>query len=163
VGATLNSIGIPMPVLTQMAIAMGSGGLLGTLIANKVAVTDLPQLVALFHSFVGLAAVFSSVAAYIADFQHFQNDPQGAVHLVSIFLGTFIGAITFTGSLVAFGKLHGLLKSNALSLPGKHLINLSMFGASMASMYIYMSNPTLAVGLSCLGAATLLSGALGIN
>jgi NAD(P) transhydrogenase len=95
------------------------GAAIGTAISRKVAVTDLPQLVAAFHSFVGLAAVFTSAASYLVDYAHFATDPLGTMHQVAIFLGTWLGGVTFTGSLVAFGKLQGLLDSKPLELPGK--------------------------------------------
>jgi NAD(P) transhydrogenase len=70
-------------------------------------VTDLPQMVALFHSLVGAAAVITCVANYIHEFPHFATDPSAGVTKTVAYLGTFIGGVTFTGSLIAFGKLQG--------------------------------------------------------
>ena len=79
---------------------------------------DLPQLVAAFHSLVGVAAVLTCVATYIDHFPTFATDPAATMIKSAIFLGTYIGGVTFTGSLVAYGKLQGLLNSAPLMLPG---------------------------------------------
>lgn len=84
-----------------------SGGAIGLGIAKRIEVTDLPQLVAAFHSFVGLAAVLTCFAHYIHHFPEFAHDPAATMVKTSLFLGTFIGGVTFTGSLIAFGKLQG--------------------------------------------------------
>ena len=75
--------------------------------AKKIEVTDLPQMVALFHSLVGAAAVLTCIANFIFEQPHFATDPAANVVKASLFLGTYIGGVTFTGSLVAFGKLQG--------------------------------------------------------
>ncbi len=81
----------------------------------------------------------------------FATDPAGNVHKTAIYAGTFIGGITFTGSLTAFGKLQGLLKSNALDLPGKNLYNISMGLASLAAGGVFMTSPDLMTGVAMLG------------
>lgn len=93
------------------------GGTIGGTVAARVAITDLPQLVACFHSFVGLAAVLTSLGNYIHVFPHLASDPAALVHKLSIFFGIFSGGITFTGSLIAFAKLQGLLDSKPSMLP----------------------------------------------
>ena len=75
--------------------------------AKKIEVTDLPQMVALFHSLVGAAAVITCIANYIVEQPHFDTNPAMNVLKTVMFLGTYIGGVTFTGSLVAFGKLQG--------------------------------------------------------
>lgn len=103
-------------------LAMIIGGTLGVYKAKKVEMTEMPELIAMLHSFVGLAAVLVGVNSFI--------DPQGvtpdmlSIHLVEVFLGVFIGAVTFTGSLVAWGKLNGKINSSPLMIPGKHILNL---------------------------------------
>ena len=83
------------------------GGLIGVVMAKRIEVTDLPQMVALFHSLVGAAAVITCMANYMVEFPHFATDPSaGMIQIVSL-LGTLIGGVTFTGSLIAFGKLQG--------------------------------------------------------
>jgi len=162
--ATLGSLPFASSsVLTQIAVASAFGGLIGLRVARRVSPTQLPQLVAAFHSFVGLAAVLSSFASYMVEYGHLAADPSSTIQQIAIFLGTFIGGITFTGSLVAFGKLQGSISGRALNLPGKNMLNVMMSGATFAALGFYMTNPTLAVGLACLGASTILSGALGAH
>ncbi|MDP3936284.1 MAG: NAD(P)(+) transhydrogenase (Re/Si-specific) subunit beta, partial [Alphaproteobacteria bacterium] len=99
------------------------GGAIGTFIARGIQMTSLPQLVAAFHSLVGLAAVFVAYAAYQAP-EAYKIGTIGSIYrssLIEMVLGTIIGAITFTGSIVAFGKLQGLIKGKPLSFAGQHL------------------------------------------
>ena len=84
-----------------------AGGTIGTVMAKRMEVTDLPQMVALFHSLVGAAAVITCIANFLAEHPHFLDNPAANVIKASSFLGTYIGGVTFTGSLVAFGKLQG--------------------------------------------------------
>jgi NAD(P) transhydrogenase len=114
-------------LLMQAAGALGVGGFLGLAIAAKCAITDLPQLVAAFHSLVGLAATVTSMAAYATHPGH-----TGAAHLGATWFGVFIGAITFTGSVVAFAKLKGIVPSKEVSLPLKNVFNVSAFAGSIA-------------------------------
>ncbi len=104
-------------------LAMVIGGAIGIYYAKRVEMTEMPELVAMLHSFVGLAAVLVGFNTYI------DHPPlTGAmlnIHLVEIFLGVFIGAVTFTGSIVAFGKLRGVISSKALALPHRHKLNLA--------------------------------------
>lgn len=98
------------------------GALIGTRLAIKVEMTEMPELVAILHSFVGLAAVLVGFNSYFA-----HGEMSGVmlnIHNVEIFLGIFIGSVTFTGSVVAFGKLRGIVNSAALMLPHRHKLNL---------------------------------------
>ncbi|HCI02120.1 MAG TPA: Re/Si-specific NAD(P)(+) transhydrogenase subunit beta [Oceanospirillaceae bacterium] len=107
--------------LTYILIAMLIGGAIGIYLAKRVEMTEMPELVAMLHSFVGLAAVFVGINSYL---DHPTLDPvMQNIHLVEVFLGVFIGAVTFTGSIVAFGKLRGLMASKALNLPHRHKLN----------------------------------------
>lgn len=162
-GATMGALAPSHDVLTQMAAMMGVGGTIGAIISSRIAVSDLPQLVAAFHSFVGLAAVLTAIAKYLADVDLFADDPAGNVHKAAIFLGTFIGGVTFTGSLVAFGKLHGLLDSRALSLPGKNLLNIGMALANVGAMGWFMATDSAAVGIPMLGTTAALSSIMGVH
>jgi NAD(P) transhydrogenase subunit beta len=117
--------------------AMAAGGLIGTRLALKVEMTQMPELVAMLHSFVGLAAV-------LVGFNSFLEHPvlpaaETNIHLTEVFLGVFIGAVTFTGSIVAFGKLRGLLSSKPLMIPHRHLINLLILVASAVLMAYFLS------------------------
>jgi len=103
-------------------IAMLIGGSIGLYLAKKVEMTQMPELIAILHSFVGLAAVlvgYNSYSDHNAMFGALLN-----IHLVEVYLGVFIGSVTFTGSIVAFGKLRGFLPSKALVLPHRHKMNL---------------------------------------
>jgi NAD(P) transhydrogenase subunit beta len=97
------------------------GAVIGTVIALKIKMTAMPQLVALLHSFVGLTAVLVAVGTYYDRAVLGSPDP---VLMTELFIGAFIGAITFTGSLVAFGKLQALLSSKPLVFKGQHQVNL---------------------------------------
>lgn len=117
------------------------GGIIGTFIAQAIQMTALPQLVAAFHSLVGLAAVFVAYAAYQSP-EAYKIGTFGDIYrssLVEMTLGTIIGAITFTGSLVAFGKLQGLIKGKPLSFAGQHLLNAGLGGAIflMALFFVF--------------------------
>ena len=143
------------PVLTQMLATLGAGALIGAGIARRVPMTDLPQLTALFHSFVGLAAVATSVSAYLV------NTHGDSIHNSSIFLGTLIGGVTFTGSLVAFAKLHGLQGSSPTALPMKNFINAAVVAANIGLMGLFLSTGDPTIGMACLAATTLSSFFLG--
>jgi len=101
------------------------GAVAGTIVAQRVEMTEMPQLVAALHSFVGLAAVFIGINSALVP-------PEGlsgaeiVIHDVEIVLGVFIGAITFTGSIIAYGKLAGSIDGKALTLPHRHLLNIGM-------------------------------------
>ncbi|MBW1212398.1 Re/Si-specific NAD(P)(+) transhydrogenase subunit beta [Pantoea allii] len=104
-------------------LAMIIGGAIGIRLAKRVEMTEMPELVAILHSFVGLAAVLVGINSYI---DHAPGLPavMENIHLSEVFIGIFIGAVTFTGSLVAFGKLCGKLSSRPLMLPHRHKLNL---------------------------------------
>ena len=113
-------------VVALIVIGMGIGGGAGAVIARKVPMTAMPQLVAAFHSLVGLAAVFVAAGALYAP-QAFGIGEPGAMHassLVEMSLGVAIGAITFSGSVIAFAKLDGRMSGRPIMLPGRHAINL---------------------------------------
>lgn len=118
-------------------VAMAIGAAIGIFYAKKVEMTEMPELVAILHSFVGMAAVLVGYNSYID-----HGELTGAllnIHLVEVFLGVFIGAVTFTGSLVAFGKLRGVISSSALQLPHRHKLNLLALVASAALLYYFVS------------------------
>ena len=109
-------------IFSLIAISVLAGGTIGLVIAKKVHMTKMPELVALMHSFVGLAAMliaFASIYNYTNTYSTTQR--------VELFLGSFIGAITFTASLVAFGKLSGKFITKTIIFKGQHLLNLTIF------------------------------------
>ncbi|MBD3947870.1 Re/Si-specific NAD(P)(+) transhydrogenase subunit beta [Nocardioides ganghwensis] len=118
------SLGVAVLVVAAM---MGIGAVIGAWRARTVEMTGMPELVALLHSFVGLAAVLVGLNSYL---QH--GAGHDTVHDVEVFIGVFIGAITFTGSIVANLKLSARMKSAPLTLPGRHWLNLAIIVASVA-------------------------------
>ncbi len=113
-------------IIPMMVIGAG----IGTVVAQRVEMTGMPQLVAALHSFVGLAAVFIGINSEIAppaDLSVVEKN----IHAVEVFLGVFIGAITFTGSIIAYGKLAGSIDGKPLTLPNRHALNLGMLVACL--------------------------------
>ena len=121
-----------------LAVTLAIGAVVGAIVAQRVEMTGMPQLVAALHSFVGLAAVFIGINSALVPPEGMARAEQ-IIHEVEIFLGVFIGAITFTGSIIAYGKLAGRLDGKALILPGRHLLNLVMLGASIALMIMFLA------------------------
>ena len=144
IGATLlaftpTSYGL---VLGIMAI----GGAAGSTLAARVEMTAMPQLVAILHSFVGLAAVLVGFASFLEPAGHFSG-AEKIVHDIEVFLGVLIGAVTFTGSVAAFGKLQGILSSRPLTLPGRHLINLAIGIACIWLGILFVGADSLGAGI----------------
>ena len=138
------------------------GALIGVFVASKVEMTQMPQLVAILHSFVGLAAVLVGVASFLDPGAHFEG-AEKTIHEVEIFLGVFIGAITFTGSIVAFGKLQGTISGKPLTLPARHWLNLIAILASIWMGYVFLAAPTTDAGLMPLLVMTAIALLLGIH
>ena len=113
-----------------IAVTMGVGAVIGIVVARRVVMTAMPQLVAMLHSFVGLAAVLVGFASYLdPSVQH--HGVERTIHEVEIYLGVLIGAVTFTGSVVAFGKLQGIVTSRPMLLPARHWLNLGLLLVSL--------------------------------
>ena len=110
---------------------MIGGAIIGAVLAKRVEMTSMPELVAILHSFVGLAAVLVGVVSFIDPRDIELTGTNKLIHEIEILLGVFIGGVTFTGSVVAFGKLRGSLSGKPMLLPGRHLLNLGMLGASI--------------------------------
>lgn len=163
VAATLGALKPSPELMAQMSAAMAVGGTAGLAIAKRIQITDLPQLVAAFHSLVGLAAVLTCVAEYMVEYPHFATDPAANLTKIVAYLGTYIGGITFSGSLVAYGKLQGLLNSAPLMLPARHALNASLMAASVGGMIPYMLDPSYTTGLTCLGSVSALSAVMGVT
>jgi NAD(P) transhydrogenase subunit beta len=118
---------------------LAGGAYAGIYVAKKVEMTEMPQLVAALHSFVGLAAVFIGLNSDIVG-THDMTSAEIVIHEIEIFLGVFIGAVTFTGSIVAYGKLAGSIKSAALILPGRNMLNLAAAVLSFVLLIMYMNH-----------------------
>ena len=124
---TLLAQGVQNYVLIIGAIAVG--GTIGGVIARRIAMTSMPELVAAMHSLVGLAAVLIAVAAYLDPAEYgiaVTNGSISTISLIEMVVGAFIGAITFTGSIIAFGKLQGSISSAPLAFPGQHFLNAAL-------------------------------------
>ena len=135
-------------------LAIIIGGAVGIYLAKKVEMTQMPELVALLHSFVGLAAVLVGFNSFLDPQQFFQHTNvkvhnlveivalhnEFIIHLVEIYVGVFIGAVTFSGSIVAFGKLNGRISSKPLSLPFKHYLNLGAIVFCIILMIIFLDS-----------------------
>ncbi|MFA0502041.1 NAD(P)(+) transhydrogenase (Re/Si-specific) subunit beta, partial [Vibrio sp. 10N.222.46.A1] len=129
--------------IVWIIIAMVIGGGIGIHYARKVEMTEMPELVAILHSFVGMAAVLVGYNSYIDPPATVSINPadihaEHVIHLVEVFLGVFIGAVTFTGSIVAFGKLRGVISSSALNIPHKHKWNLAAIVVSTLLMIMFV-------------------------
>ena len=130
--------------LPEIGIAIAIGGLAGFTIARKIAMTDMPQLVAGFHSLVGLAAVLVALAAFLDPPAFGIADAAGQIMVVSrieLALGAAIGAITFSGSVIAFAKLNGNMSGTPILLPARHLINLGTLGGIIILTGLYAVSP----------------------
>ncbi|WP_371377464.1 Re/Si-specific NAD(P)(+) transhydrogenase subunit beta [Thalassotalea aquiviva] len=120
-------------------VCMAVGALIGLRLAKKVAMTEMPELVAILHSFVGLAAVLVGYNSHL-EHETVMIGADLAIHNVEVFLGVFIGAVTFTGSVVAFGKLKGIINTSALMLPHRHKLNLLAGVVSFALMVVFVQD-----------------------
>jgi NAD(P) transhydrogenase subunit beta len=118
--------------LPEILVAIGIGAAIGIMTARRIAMTDMPQLVAAFHSLVGMAAVLVAAAAFLNPQAFGIADADGAIHVqsrIEMGLGIAIGAITFSGSVIAFLKLNGNMSGKPIILPARHVINLGTLAA----------------------------------
>ncbi len=156
VGATVISAQVGFSIVLAGMLALGA--VLGAVLARRVEMTAMPQLVAALHSFVGLAAVFIGLDSDLTPHE-FVSAAERNIHEAEIFLGVFIGAVTFTGSIIAYGKLSGRIGGRALVLPGRHAYNIVMVVAAVGLMGLYMQH----AGSWTLYAMTLIACVLGIH
>ena len=138
------------------------GAMAGLFIAQKVVMTQMPQLVAILHSFVGLAAVLVGFAGYLEPLT-FTSGSEHTIKLVEIYIGIFVGAVTFTGSVIACGKLHGNISSSPVMLPGRHLLNIAIIVASIVLCGFFLSTESTAWGVIILLIMTALALLLGVH
>lgn len=136
---TIVSIELDVESMAYILVAVLIGAIIGILLAKRVEMTEMPELIAALHSFVGLAAVFVGYNSFIELLSdHSFVGSMLIIHLTEIFLGIFIGAVTFTGSIIAFGKLHGKIRSNPLILPYKDLLNIGLVLVSAVLMFLFI-------------------------
>jgi NAD(P) transhydrogenase subunit beta len=147
--AVQDSVGI-------LAGAIAIGAIVGALLAGRVAMTSMPELVAILHSFVGAAAVLVGIASFLEP-----EKTGGVAHEVEVFAGVLIGAVTFTGSVVAFFKLRGTIGSKPLLLPGRHALNAIAIASCIALGVVFVRGGPDA--LQWLLAMTAIASLLGIH
>jgi NAD(P) transhydrogenase subunit beta len=160
IGLASRSISTVGLVLLVVAVVIGAA--IGLWRARRVEMTGMPELIAILHSFVGLAAVLVGWNGYLSVEGNAGDQTEVAgnllgIHSAEVVIGVFIGAVTFTGSIVAFLKLSGRIKSNPLMLPGHNLINLGALGAFAVLTVVFVIEP----GLVLLAVVTLIALALG--
>jgi len=122
-------------ITANIAILVGGlviGGSIGLVLAKRVQMTEMPELVAILHSLVGMAAVLVGFANFMDPISHFAG-VELTIHDIETYLGILIGAVTFSGSVIAFGKLSGKIGGNPLLVPGRHWFNL---GLLIATIYV---------------------------
>ena len=132
--ADMHLTGASIASFEQVALLAGSGSGVGAILASGVGPTELPQTVAAYHSLVGMAAMAGAVGEYLANSGTLDNGT-----LAAVYMATFIGGITATGSMIAYGKLAGMLKPTALSLPGRDQLNLGMLTVCVAGLVLFLS------------------------
>jgi H+-translocating NAD(P) transhydrogenase subunit beta len=159
--ATLLDPRVAWSGLPMVGGAVLVGGALGAVLAARVAMTAMPELVALLHSFVGLAAVLVGLSTFLAPGHELAGVEQ-VVHDVEIFLDVGIGAITFTGSVVAWAKLSGRLSGRPLLLPGRHLLN-AVAAIGCVLLVVPFTMDTGGSGLPWLLAVTAITSLLGVH
>ena len=137
--ATVLGQGVEGHAYIIAAVAIAS--IIGILLARKVEMTSMPQLVAILHSFVGLAAVLVGFGSYLDPKTHALSSTEHTIHLVEVFIGVFIGAITFTGSIIAWGKLEGKIRSKPLLYPGRHAVNIILLVACIIMGVLFTMAP----------------------
>jgi H+-translocating NAD(P) transhydrogenase subunit beta len=154
--AAMNTGGLPL-----LAGALAPGLIIGAIVASRVQMTSMPELVAILHSFVGLAAVLVGFATYLGP--HKMEAAEKNLHTAEVFIGVCIGSITFTGSVIAFLKLRGSISGKPLMLPARHMINIIMLLITIGLGVAFFMSPTEQTGQWPLLIATVLTGILGIH
>ncbi|MFZ1286412.1 MAG: Re/Si-specific NAD(P)(+) transhydrogenase subunit beta, partial [Candidatus Phosphoribacter sp.] len=124
-----------LDALALIVVAMAIGAAIGVTVARKVEMTGMPELIAMLHSFVGLAAVL------VGWNSSYESAPYPAIHDVEVFVGVFIGAVTLTGSIVAYLKLSAKIKSAPMILPGRHILNLGIIASFVVMTIAYVLVP----------------------
>ena len=154
-GAQVTSYGV-------VAVCMLIGAVVGIIVASRVQMTAMPELVAILHSLVGLAAVLVGFCNYL-DTGHPLTGVEKTIHEVEIYLGVLIGAVTFTGSVIAFGKLSARIGSKPLTLPARHWLNLGLgiICVWLGFVFVGAENPN--VGLIALIIMTLIAFIYGVH
>jgi NAD(P) transhydrogenase subunit beta len=138
------------------------GGTIGVILAKRVQMTQMPELVAILHSLVGLAAVFVGFATFTDPDMHFEG-VEKTIHDIEIYIGILIGAVTFSGSVIAFGKLSGKIGGNPLILPARHWLNLGLLLVSIWLGAQFVEKSVAGEGMTELLLMTTIALAFGIH
>ncbi|MBA3024311.1 MAG: Re/Si-specific NAD(P)(+) transhydrogenase subunit beta [Gammaproteobacteria bacterium] len=162
--ATVFGPRVTMEGLPWIIGAMVVGGSIGLYAARKVQMTQMPELVALMHSLVGLAACLVGYANYIDPMASLNlSHAEKAIHEIEVYVGILIGAVTFAGSLIAFGKLAGKIGGKPLLLPGRHFLNLIGLLVVIAFGYQFLHAETIDAGMFALAVMTVIALLFGIH
>ncbi len=145
-----------------VVLAMAGGGSVGIYVARKVQMTEMPELVAILHSLVGMAAVLIGFANYLDPTAAFEGAAK-TVHEVEIYLGILIGAVTFTGSVVAYGKLCGKISGKPVLLPARHWLNLGLLILAVLLGKWFLNVESIGIGLIPLILMTIIAFAFGVH
>ena len=156
------AVGMKAGGLPVLAATLVPGLVIGAILASRVQMTSMPQLVAALHSFVGLAAVLVGFATYLGP-QPQMTSGEHNLHIAEIIIGVCIGSVTFTGSVVAFLKLQGTVGGKPLMLPGRHLINIVMLLVTIGLGIAFFMSPTPSAGQWPLLIATIVTAVLGVH
>ncbi|MCC2633737.1 MAG: pntB, partial [Ramlibacter sp.] len=143
--------------------ALVVGGAVGLVAAKKVQMTQMPELVALMHSLVGLAACLVGFASYVDTSTVFPTVAEKSIHEMEIYIGILIGAVTFSGSIVAFGKLSGKIGGKPLLLPGRHLLNLAGLLIVIYFGWAFLQAETISAGMLPLVIMTVIALLFGVH
>ena len=155
-------VGVVTTHLPLLVGALAGGGLIGLVVARRVQMTQMPELVAILHSLVGLAAVLVGFASFLGHGGALAG-AEKTIHDVETYLGILIGGMTFSGSVLAFGKLSGRISGQPLLLPARHWLNLAMVIATIWLAVVFVQQSADGRGIAPLVIMTALALLLGIH
>lgn len=149
--------------IALIIIMMLIGGAVGLTLARKVEMTQMPELVAILHSLVGLAAVLVGYVNFMDDSIRFPTEIEKVIHEIEIYIGVLIGALTFSGSVIAFAKLSGRIGGRPLLLPARHWLNLGLLLAAIYCGHAFVQQAEAGGGLGPLMIMTLIALLFGVH
>ena len=157
----VTALGPWQPNVAMLLATLLAGAAIGGVVAARVQMTAMPQLVAILHSFVGLAAVLVAISATLSPLVHLSG-VERRIHDVETFVGVFVGALTFTGSIVASGKLQGWVRSKPVIIPGRHVVNAAAVAVCIALgvQFVLAGDPP---ALTPLLVTAAIAGAIGVH